>query len=81
MDQQAQNNADLMLKLKSLRYRLASKHDVPEYVIAPNRTLEAMVEQQPRTRNQFLELHGMGPQRFKMYGHPFLELLEAWRNT
>ena len=80
LDAQTQKNADLMLELKSLRYRLASKHDVPEYVIAPNRTLEDMAEQQPRNRDQFLELHGMGPQRFKMYGHPFMELLENWRN-
>ncbi|MBM74039.1 MAG: hypothetical protein CMK59_01455 [Proteobacteria bacterium] len=80
LDRQEQKTADLLLRLKTLRRNLSSKYDVPEYVVAPNRTLEAMAEHQPKTREQFLSLHGMGPQRFKMYGHPFMELLEAWRN-
>ena len=69
---------DLLAHLRDLRLRLAKAADVPPYVIAPNRTLEDMAARRPMTRQSMLDVHGMGPERFRKYGAPFLEALRGW---
>jgi ATP-dependent DNA helicase RecQ len=69
---------DLLQHLRDVRMRLAKAADVPAYVIAPNRTLEDMAHRRPMTRQAMLEIHGMGPERFKKYGSTFLDALRSW---
>lgn len=69
---------DLLQHLRDVRARLAKAEDVPAYVVAPNRTLEAMASRRPMTRKAMLEVDGMGPERLRRYGEPFLEAIRAW---
>jgi ATP-dependent DNA helicase RecQ len=71
-------NADLLAELRTLRVKLAKAEDVPAYVIAPNKTLEDMARLRPMNRNAMQDVHGMGPERIKRYGGPFLELVRSW---
>lgn len=71
-------NADLLAELKDLRRRLSKAEDVPAYVIAPNKTLEAMAAARPTTRTTLKAVHGMGPERVRRYGGPFLDAIKAW---
>jgi ATP-dependent DNA helicase RecQ len=64
--------------LKELRHQLAEEDGVPAYVIPPNRTLDEMALLRPTSRRAMLEVHGMGEQRFKRYGKPFVDLIRAW---
>jgi ATP-dependent DNA helicase RecQ len=70
--------ADLLAELRDVRANLARAADVPAYVVAPNRTLEDMAARRPATRQAMLEVHGMGPERFRLYGQPFLDALRRW---
>ncbi len=69
---------DLLHVLRDVRSKLAKAADVPAYTVAPNRTLEDMAQRRPMTRSAMLEVHGMGPERFRRYGMDFLAAMRAW---
>ena len=71
-------NADLLHELRTLRRRLASADDVPAYVVAPNKTLEAMAVARPTTAHAMRGVHGMGKSRMRRYGGPFIDAIKAW---
>jgi ATP-dependent DNA helicase RecQ len=71
-------NADLLAELKDVRRRLSKADDVPAYVVAPNKTLEAMAAARPTTRHALKSVHGMGPERMRRYAGPFLDTLKGW---
>ncbi|MEC7985840.1 MAG: RecQ family ATP-dependent DNA helicase [Myxococcota bacterium] len=73
-------SASLLQELRNLRIKLARLHDVPEYVIAPNKTLEEMAIKAPSSRERLKDVHGMGPQRLRKFGRPFLETIRNWSN-
>ncbi len=69
---------DLLEELRDVRARIAREHDVPRYVVAPNRTLEEMARLRPLTKRAMLTVHGMGEGRFHKYGADFLDALRKW---
>jgi len=71
-------SGELLSLLRDVRARLAEKHGVPAYVVAPNKTLEEMARLRPNTRRAMLAVHGMGEQRYARYGAPFLETIQKW---
>ena len=74
----ASANADLLHELRTLRRRLAQADDVPAYVVAPNKTLEAMALARPTTAHAMRGVHGMGKQRLRRYGGPFIDAIKSW---
>ncbi len=69
---------DLLAHLRDVRARLARAADVPAYVIASNRTLEAIASTRPVTRGAMLAVPGMGPERFRKHGEPLLAAVRSW---
>ncbi len=69
---------DLLATLKEVRSRLAQDHDVPAYVIAPNRTLQQIAADRPTTRQAMLAVHGMGKERYRRYGEALLDAVRGW---
>ncbi len=72
---------DLVIMLKEVRRKIATAADVPAYVVATNRSLEAMAEVRPSSKEAMLDIHGMGPKRFKLYGRPFIDAIRAWGSS
>jgi ATP-dependent DNA helicase RecQ len=70
---------DLLARLRDVRRQLADERNVPAYVVAPNKTLEDMARVQPTTRRAMLEVHGMGPTRWQIYGQAFLDAIKSWQ--
>ncbi|NOY28111.1 MAG: RecQ family ATP-dependent DNA helicase [Oligoflexia bacterium] len=71
-------NPDLLGMLKEVRTRLARDHDVPAYVVAPNRTLEQIAADRPTTRQAMLAVHGMGKERYRRYGEALLDIVRGY---
>ena len=69
---------DLLAHLRDVRARIARAADVPAYVIASNRTLEAIAATRPVTRGAMLAVPGMGPERFRKHGEPLLAAVRSW---
>ena len=64
-------------KLRAHRAEVARSRGVPAYVVALDRTLIEMAQVRPRTADQLLMLHGMGPARAEQYGEGFLRVLSS----
>ena len=61
--------------LRARRRELAKEQGVPPYVIFHDTTLEAMAEQQPRTREEFAVLPGVGEKKLERYATTFIEVI------
>jgi ATP-dependent DNA helicase RecQ len=72
---------DLMALLRDVRMQLAASTDVPAYVVAPNKTLEDMARVLPTTKRAMLEVHGMGPTRFRRFGSAFLDAVRDYNTS
>ena len=67
----------LFEELRKLRMRLAGKRKIPPYMVASDKTLRDMCVRLPRTREELLDVNGMGEKKVKQYGEAFLEVLLA----
>ena len=64
-------------QLKILRSKISSEKNIPEYIIISERTLRDMADRMPQTKEEMLELCGMGEIKFEKYGERFLKLLQS----
>ncbi|MCC6540248.1 MAG: ATP-dependent DNA helicase RecQ [Bryobacterales bacterium] len=73
------DNADTALfeRLRALRRELADEHKVPAYVVFNDRTLLDMAAKKPRTREEFLDIDGVGQKKLEQYGEAFLAEIRA----
>jgi ATP-dependent DNA helicase RecQ len=67
----------LFERLRALRKRLADERKVPAFVVFSDKSLQDMAARRPRTRGEFLDVHGVGQKKLEEYGDPFLaEILQ-----
>ncbi len=63
---------ELLLRLKTLRRKLAGERRVPAYVVFSDRTLIDMAARAPLTRRAFAEVHGIGASKLEEFSAIFL---------
>ena len=61
--------------LRACRKQLADTFNVPPYVIFHDSTLKEMLEQQPTTHAQFLQLTGVGQAKLERYADAFIKVI------
>jgi len=61
--------------LRGYRLRRASAQRVPPYVIASDRSLREIAAERPRSLDELLLIHGIGPAKAKRYGKGLLEIV------
>lgn len=66
----------LFEELRALRSELAQEQNMPPYVIFSDKTLQELVEKQPQTTLEFLQIKGVGQSKLEKYGTAFLEILK-----
>lgn len=71
----SEGDAKVFSHLKAARLELASERNVPAFVIFSDATLLDMLAKLPQTREQMLEVNGVGPAKLKEYGDAFLETI------
>ena len=64
--------AELYARLRALRKRLADERKLPAYIVFSDRALQIMAQRRPRTREEFLAVHGVGAKKLAEYGEVFL---------
>jgi ATP-dependent DNA helicase RecQ len=67
-------------EFKSLRRKIALENEVPAYVIFGDKTLKELSFKLPLSKEEFLEINGVGKVRFEKYGQEFLELCKTIKN-
>ncbi len=63
---------ELFDRLRELRRKLAAEASVPAYVVFTDASLMDMAAHQPRTREEFLAVHGVGEAKAERYAEAFL---------
>lgn len=62
--------------LKDLRKKMASKEDLPPYVIFEDRSLEDMTIQYPINMDEMRQIIGVGVSKAQKYGDPFIQVIK-----
>ena len=58
---------------------IAKKEKLPPYLVFSDKTLTHMCILQPKTREEMLQVSGVGEYKFEKYGKQFLEVTSSWR--
>ena len=67
--------SDSFETLKTLRNEIAASTNMPSYIIFSDKTLHEMAKYLPVTKEEMLEIHGVGEKKFEKYGAQFVELI------
>jgi ATP-dependent DNA helicase RecQ len=67
------DNPELFEKLRLLRKQIADGQGVPPYIIFSDVTLKEMVNQLPKTKEEFADIKGVGRMKLEKYAEVFLE--------
>lgn len=63
-------------RLRELRREIASKKRVPPYIIFSDKTLKDLALKQPRSKDEFSEIYGVGKKKTDQYADVFMECLQ-----
>ncbi len=72
-------DSKLLSALKLLRKSFAQKASVPAFVVFSDATLMDMSRRKPTTKDEFLEVSGVGEVKYKRYGEAFIEVIKKFK--
>ncbi|MGM0471584.1 MAG: DNA helicase RecQ [Bacillota bacterium] len=67
--------------LRNVRLKIARAEELAPFVIFHDQTLQEMVEQLPTTKEEMLEVSGVGRIKFKKYGAEFLAKIKEYQES
>lgn len=68
-------------ELRRERKRLAMEQNVPLYIIFDNKTLTEMAVAMPVSESAMLDIRGVGPVKYKMYGASFISVVKQFKTS
>ena len=68
----------LFEKLRALRLDIAKEASLPPYIVFSDKTLVDMCAKLPHTREEMLNVNGVGENKFMKYGQRFLDEIESF---
>ena len=72
------NTAGLLEELKALRLTLAKKEGMPAYIVFSDATLQDMAKKAPVTKEEFLNVSGVGKYKAERYGQAFITAIKKY---
>ncbi len=69
-------DTELFEALRALRHEIAQESNVPAYIVFGDKTLKEMAAKNPQSREEMLQVGGIGEVKFERYGEKFLTLLQ-----
>lgn len=74
----ANYDVELFNKLREVRMSISKELKVPPYVIFPDTTLSDLARYLPETKQDFLNIKGIGEKKYEQFGERFNEILADW---
>ena len=65
----------LFERLREVRLEIARRENVPPYIVFSDKTLADMCAKRPRTKEEMLEVNGVGENKYNRYGKQFLDCI------
>lgn len=76
---EADYHEDLFQILRELRKEMADEKGIPPYVLFSDATLKELSRYFPDSREDMLDIKGVGEKKYEQFGGPFLEAIKKWR--
>jgi ATP-dependent DNA helicase RecQ len=70
-------NHDVFEQFRSLRKKIADENNVPAYIVFSDKTLSLFASNLPQTKQEMLDINGVGEVKFERYGEEFLNLSKS----
>src|SRR5699024_10862408 len=64
---------------RSLRKKIAEEKNVPPYVLFSDATLKDLCRYFPQTKEEILQIKGIGMKKYDQYGEVFIQTITEWR--
>lgn len=74
------DDSELFERLRALRRELAEWRDVPPYIVCSDKTLRGLCRQRPATREDLLEVSGIGERKADEFGEAFLRAISEFED-
>lgn len=74
------DDSELFERLRALRRELAEWRDVPPYIVCSDKTLRGLCRQRPATREDLLEVSGIGERKADEFGEAFLKAISEFED-
>lgn len=74
------DDAELFERLRALRRELAEWREVPPYIVCSDKTLRGLCRQRPATREELLEVSGIGERKADEFGEAFLKAISEFED-
>lgn len=75
------DDAELFEGLRALRRDLAAEREVPPYIICSDATLRGLCRKRPSTREELLDVTGIGEKKADAFGEVFLQAIAEFEDT
>ena len=75
----ADYHEDLFTALRTRRKQIADEKNVPPYVLFSDATLKELSRYFPVTKEEMLDIKGVGEKKYEQYGEVFLAVIKEWR--
>ncbi|MBS3763116.1 MAG: HRDC domain-containing protein, partial [Planctomycetes bacterium] len=72
-------DGELFEHLRELRKKLADNRRVPAYIIFNDASLREMAGRKPETKEEFLQIKGVGKKKCRQYAKTFLSAIATFR--
>lgn len=77
LDDEFDFDRELFEKLREKRKELAEELEVPAYIIFSDKTLKHLANEMPTSKEEMLEVNGVGLKKFQQYGEEFLAVINS----
>lgn len=75
------DDAELFEQLRALRRSLAQERGVPPYIVCSDKTLRGLCRRRPVSREELLDVPGIGEAKASEYGEAFLQAIAAFEDA
>lgn len=75
VDRNAPFDSILFDKLRSLRFELSTKNQIPPFLVFSDMTLKEFCRHLPTTEDAFLQISGVGSKKLATYGEAFMTII------
>lgn len=72
---QVQKDSILVAQLRNYRTLKAKELDKPPYMIFDNKVLMQLESKKPKTKEEFLDINGIGPSKWEAFGQDILDIV------
>lgn len=70
-------NSETYEAFRELRRKIANENNVPAYIVFSDKTLSLLSSQLPQSKEEMLDINGIGEVKFERYGEEFLNLSKS----